>query len=245
MSIISRTKKDETAEVHEPSVPKPAKSSKGAPAILSASPRANLLPPEIGQNQRKRSVRAGLRIVVILVVFAVILASGGAFALSIAATSALEASRAEAQSLAQERLEFVEVQRVQSGIREGDAAVRVAGSTDLDWQSYLTQLQATLPANVALTDISVDTADPVTPYAQSEVPLEGERIATLSFTATTNELPSIPGWIDALSTLPGFADATPGSLEFEEGVYTASVVMHIDTEAYSGRFAPVEEEEKE
>ena len=43
--------------------------------------------------------------------------------------------------------------------------------------------------------------------------------------------------LDGLATLPGYTDATPGTVSLEEGVYDATVTMHIDQRAFSGRYS--------
>ncbi|CAN5305816.1 hypothetical protein BH11ACT3_BH11ACT3_12680 [soil metagenome] len=206
---------------------------------LSAPPRANLMPPEIGANLRKKAARRGLRAVVVLVLILVLAGVAGAAYLSVSAQLALGSAQQDAANLLAEQKNYSEVQSTLTGIAEGEAALRVAGATDIDWNAYLRQLQATLPGDVTLTVIAVESADAMTPFEQSTVPLEQPRIATLTFTAETTTLPSLPGWIDGLSTMPGFADAQPGSLVYDEGVYTATVTMHIDTDAYSHRFDQV------
>lgn len=211
-----------------------------APKVVSGppAPRANLLPPEIHENAKKRGTRRALRLAVIAVLALVIAATAGAFYLAtMAATRLVDASQQTADLQVQLQ-SHAEVRTTIDGIALREAGVRVGGSTDIEWSDYLKELQRTLPANVELVTVMVETADVTTPYAQSDVPLEGERIATLTFTADSTELPRIPDWIDRLSGLPGFADATPGSVDLSDGVYTASVTMHINTEAYSNRFTP-------
>ena len=69
-------------------------------------------------------------------------------------------------------------------------------------------------------------------------------MATLVFAATSPTLPEVPTWLDGLQTLPGFADALPGSLiTNDDGTYTVNVTMHINDEAFSKRFA-VEEKQQ-
>jgi hypothetical protein len=66
--------------------------------------------------------------------------------------------------------------------------------------------------------------------------LQGARIATLQFTAISPNLPEIPDWLNRMMKLPGFVDATPGSITLnDDGTYTASIVLHIDAQAYSNR----------
>ena len=142
-----------------------------------------------------------------------------------------------------QQLQYADVREAQHQLELGEAAIRVGGSTEIDWQDYLLQLQASLPAGVTLQDVSVDSIGVMSEYAQSDVPLEGARIATLTYTAQSATLPTIPDWLDRLRGLPGFVDATPGSVTLQEGVYTASITMHIDSSAYSNRLTKDEDAE--
>jgi hypothetical protein len=230
-----------------PAEGKPAKAAKakGAAPALSSVPRANLLPPEIGENAKRRATRRGLRL---MVVGAVIVAIGGgaaAFAWNAVSQVELLSAQSETQTLSLQVNEFSDVRAAQQALRDGEAAVRVAGSTDIDWADYLTRLQGTLPADVTLTDVAIESAGIEEAYAQSELPLAQRRIAVLTFTAQTTVLPSIPSWIEGMRDLPGFAEATPGTLVTEEGIYTATVTMTIDEDAYSHHFAPEPEEGQE
>ena len=85
--------------------------------------------------------------------------------------------------------------------------------------------------------MDVDSATAFLDYAQSTVPLEGSRVGTLVFTAMSPGLPSIPGWLDGLATLKGFADAVPGSVSYQDdGTYLVNITMHINSDAFSLRF---------
>lgn len=212
---------------------------KGGPApTLSISPRANLLPPEIGQNHRRRAVRRGLRLLVVVAVLLAIGGVAGAWYFSTLGAQRLAAEQRRTVDLAAQLKEYQSVSDTTSGIALGKAAVKVGGSTDIDWASYLQKLQATLPAGVTLSNVTIDSAGITAPFEQSDVPLEGPRVATLTFTASSSTLPSIPDWIDGLGSLPGFADASPNSVTQSESGFEASVTMHITTDAYSYRFDP-------
>jgi hypothetical protein len=101
----------------------------------------------------------------------------------------------------------------------------------------LTLVQATLPINVTLDTVNIDSATPFAPYTQATAPLQGSRIATLSFTAKSSTLPEVPTWLIALATLPGYADATPGSVTRNAtGTYSVNITMHINQAAFTHRF---------
>lgn len=225
-----------------PAAPVATAKMKGAAAVLSASPRANLLPPELGQNQRKRAVRRGLQLSIVAVLVLVALGVAGGFTLDLTAQQRLTAAQNETSSLSVELASYADVQATLTSVAQGKAARYVAGSTDIQWDEYLRQLQATLPADVTIDTVVITSADAETPYVQSAIPLEQPRIAELTFEAKTATLPSIPSWIDAMSNLPGFADATPNSLSEADGEYVASVTMHINVGAYSHRYDLVTKE---
>jgi Tfp pilus assembly protein PilN len=206
--------------------------------MVVGSPRVDLLPPEIGARNKAKAVRRGLRAIILLTVVVVVVAIGGAWYLTTNSVLALVAEQHRTTALAQQKNQFADVSDAQRAIELGAAAQRVAGSTEIDWQDYLQQLQASLPAGVTLTAVVTDSENATTAFPQSDVPLEGARIATLTFTATSATLPIIPDWLDALRKLPGFVDATPGSVTIDQGGYTVSITMHINDGAFSYRFTP-------
>ncbi len=114
----------------------------------------------------------------------------------------------------------------------------VFASTEINWQDYLLALQGTLPEGVSIKTVDITSATPMTAFAQSTGPLSGARVAELNFTATSATLPTIPDWLRSMSKLPGFVDATPGSVTITDGVYSATVLMHINADAFSLRFDP-------
>lgn len=211
----------------------------GAAPLLASSPRANLMPPELAENKRKRSVRRSLRVLIVLVALIAIGAVGGSFYLAGVAQAGLASEQRITSDRQSQLAKLGGVKNTQAWIEQIEAAKRVGGSTDVDWSAFITDLQNHLPSGVALTGIAIDSADATTPVEQSEIPLENERIGTVTITAETSQLPSLPDWIQSLSSLQGFADATPGSLKFDDstGIYTASVEMHINKDVYSHRFA--------
>ena len=216
-----------------------AGSSKAKAASLGGAPRADLLPPEVGEGNRAKSVRRSLKIAIVGVLIIVIAAAGGAWLLAFVAHNNLLASQDETVRLLAEQSTHAEVRDVKNNVVVSQAAREVGVSTEIDWKTYLLALQATLPAGVSVTGVDTDSASPITDFAQSTVPLEGGRVGTLAFAATSPTLPSIPTWLNGLRSLPGFVDAVPNSVtRQEDGSYTASITMHINAEAYSGRFAP-------
>jgi hypothetical protein len=194
------------------------------------------MPPELGERNRQLGVQRGLRLLMFAVIVLVVAAIGGAWYLAFSATLAAQAEQGRTADLLLQQQQYADVQAAIRDVQLGEAALRVGGSTEVDWQDYLARVQASLPAGVVLDSFTVDAATVTAQYPQSSIPLQGARIATLQFSAVSSTLPEIPTWLLQLRELPGFVDATPGSVSRgADGKYTASIEMHIDAEAYSNR----------
>jgi Tfp pilus assembly protein PilN len=238
---IGGSKKDAGAEPDKPGkgrVPGPVRGGAATNVTVGGAPRADLMPPEIRIKRSQLRTRRSLRLALFGVFVLVVVACGGTWAWNALAQTSLVSAQAQQQALLAQQAKYSNVTTIQSATTLIKAGQVIGDSTEIDWRDYLEKLQATLPAGVALSTVSIGTADPMTAYAQSTTPLQGGRIATLAFTATSPSLPSIPVWLDGLRTLPGFVDATPGSVTLGDGVYSADVTMHIGPEAFANRFDP-------
>ena len=204
---------------------------------LGGEPRVSLLPAEVNDFQKLRAVRRRLGLGVVFVILIVLAGVAGAYYLATNARAQLETARANQATLIAQESEFSELRTAKSGIALIEAGEYVGAATEIDWKTYLENLQATLPSGVAITSVAIDSATPFIDYAQSAVPLEGSRVATLVFTALSPGLPSIPSWLNGLGTLNGFADAVPGSVNVQpDGTYLVNITMHINSDAFANRF---------
>lgn len=204
---------------------------------LGGEPRVSLLPAEVNDFHKARTVRRRLFIGIVFVVLIVLAAVAGSYVLSMAAQASLDTARTNQQALLAQEAQFSELRAAKSGIALIEAGQYVGASTEIDWKTYLESLEATLPDGVAIRSVTVDSASPFADYDQSTVPLEGSRVATLVFSAVSPGLPTIPSWLDGLGTLKGFADAVPGSVNAQDdGSYLVNITMHINSEAFALRF---------
>jgi hypothetical protein len=206
---------------------------------IGGEPRVDLLPPEVRAERNAGALRRRLGFGVIVLIALAVGGSGVAGIQAIQAQVSLIAEQARTASLLVQQKKYIQVRSVQDEVGLIQAAQQVGTSTEIDWKKYLSEVQATLPANVTLDTVKIDSASPLTEYTQATAPLQGSRVATLSFTAKSPTLPEVPAWLDALSALPGFTDASPGSVTRDDatGVYTVDITMHINQAAYTNRFA--------
>jgi Tfp pilus assembly protein PilN len=209
-----------------------------APLVVGGQPRANLLPPEIILKRKQLKTRRALRAGVLLVAVATAAACVGTFGVASVSQVQFAAAQETQTRLVAEQGAYGEVRDVQNTIETITAGQLVGSSTEIAWEAYLTQLQATLPSGVVLKNVAIESGTPMAAFGQSDGPLQGARVASLTFTATSETLPTFPEWLRSMADLPGFVDATPGSVKQENGIYIAEVLLHINSEAFSMRFDP-------
>ncbi len=213
--------------------------SRGDELVVGGTPRVDLLPPEVRARRKARALRRSLLLGVVGVAAVVALAVAGSFAYSLQAGVALATEQKRTTDLLAQQTKFADVRNTQDLIALIKAAQEVGASTEIDWKDYLDKIQGTLPGTVTVKTVAIDSASPLVAFQQGTTPLEGPRVASLKFTATTDSFPSMPQWLSALETLPGYVDATPDSVSRDEGsgVYTVSITMHLNSDVYDGRFS--------
>jgi hypothetical protein len=204
--------------------------------VLGGESRADLLPREVRVQRKVKVVRRRLGFFVILLIVVMLGATALARSLADQAQANLAIEQANTRSLMMMQHKYVEVRKVQQQIELIQAAEQVGAATEINWEQYLGAVQSTLPANVSLDTINIDSITPFSAYSQATAPLQGARVATLTFTAKSSTLPQVPTWLDALATLPGYADASPGSVTRDEtGAYSVSITLHINQAAFTNR----------
>ena len=206
--------------------------------ILGGEPRADLLPPDLKARREGRALHRALTIALVGIVL-IMGASIGATSLKAAVNqNDLAAAKMRTDEILMETTKYAEVSRVQDQY-DTTLAVRGLGlSTEVDWKAYLADIRSILPADVTIDTVSVTTASPWTAFAQSEVPLMQPRTASLALELTSPGLPTVPQWLVGLRDLPGYADASPGSISrVEDGSYVVSLALNINASALSNRFA--------
>lgn len=211
---------------------------KNTNVVVGGESKVDLLPQELKDKRKGKVLHRRLGFFVVLVAVLLTGASALVRAQAVQAKVDLSIEQSNAQSILLQQRKYGEVQKIQKEADTIQAAQQVGTSTEINWKNYLISVQATLPPNVTLDSVSIDSATPFASYAQASAPLQGERIATLSFTAISSTLPQVPQWLTALATLPGYSDANPGSVNrTETGTYSVNITMHINQAAFTNRFA--------
>ncbi|WP_336697328.1 hypothetical protein [Curtobacterium sp. USHLN213] len=207
-------------------------------SIAGREPRVDLLPPEVHTERRERAIarRAWLGVIVAAAVAA--LGSGGAYVHQLDTAQSYLSAQNETTSLLQQQQRYSEVRSAENDTALLEAAQSVGGSTEIDWSSTLAQLKSVLPAGVSITAMTIDSADSTESFAQSTVPLQGSRAATMQLTIQSPSIPSVPDWTARLSQLRGYVDSTITSVALEEdtGQYSATIQAHLGAKAFDGKY---------
>src|SRR5690606_17188370 len=135
-----------------------------------------------------------------------------------------------------EQAKYVEVREVTSMLTLAEAARQMGTSTEIDWKAYLAEVGGSLPAGTRITAFTADSASPLASFQPPTVPLQSERVASLTFSAAADSLPDVKQWLNSLMKLEGYADAWPSTVILVDGVYNVNITMHINQDALANRF---------
>lgn len=233
----------------EPASPASSKKRKRGDSRSAESvgyePRVDLLPIEVHIERKQRAVVRRAWLVVVLIAVLAVLGTGAAYSASVSAAADLATEQGRSVALLKQEQGYAEVKQVQAKSALIEAGQEVGGSTEIDWGTTLERIQASLPAGVSITGVQVDSATPLQSFTQATAPLQGARIATVTVTATSTELPSIPVWITSLGKLPGYVDANANSVTLSTDAtagYTTNLTIHLDTDAYDGKYTATNKE---
>lgn len=207
--------------------------------VVGGPPRVDLLPTEVHTNRRQRATVRRAWAGVVVVAIGVGIVAGWAVMERMSAEQDLLAAQGETATLAQQQGQYREVRTTEAGSSLLEAAQQVGGSTEIDWSTTLQSVRSKLPAGVQITGVTVDSASATESYAQSDDPLQGQRIATLTFDATSTALPSVPDWLTAVGGVEGFVDANANSVSRSDdgSGYAVNMTIHLDEKAFDGKYA--------
>jgi hypothetical protein len=199
--------------------------------VVGGLPTVSLLPGELRDAARGRTVRRALIAGVAVAVIVMGGLTAGATALSGMAQTRLDAANANTQTLINQLGKFRDVQALQQNIVLGNAAVKVGASTEIDWQAQLDAVQAEMPAGYTITGVQADSASAVLDYPQGTGPLDQPRAASLLITVATSDITRLPPWLRKLRSIPAYADMTASVNAEDDNAYVVQLVLHLSPKA--------------
>lgn len=213
--------------------------------VVGGIPRAELLPPELKQEEKNQTQRRLLGFVLVLVI--VITGAGYAFSAIVAETSRqrLAASNLATDNLLAEQAKYVEVRQLSAQVQASKDAATIGMATDIAWTKYLNSITETIAGVGAVTTtLTVAAETPITPLVLPTSPLEGPRIAEITIIAASPAFVPAADWLAALSKLPGYVDATVSSIKLTTTGYDVTMKLHVSSELFTNRFAAETDEDQ-
>jgi len=210
-------------------------------ALTSAWPQVDLLPPEVRAGRRLKRAKRRLLLGVALILLAALAAYAATLFSAAAAQVALVEVQNETSRLTSEQAKYAEVPQVLGDIASAEQARQLGTSTEILWKPYLDAIRAVTPTGVSIGGLTVTTATPMQPAQLAANPLAASSLGQIAFTAKSLTVPDTSDWLDALDSVPGFADAwfSAETLTEQEGViyYEVAATVQVNDEALANRFA--------
>lgn len=209
---------------------------------FGAVPRAHLMPPEVALRRKESGRRRGLLVLVVLVVLLVVAAVAASFWYSAQAESRLAAERQVTDELLATQLQYSEVTQVRGQLESIKGVSGRLGATEVLWRETVTPYLAVLSDDEVIEAISIMGADPNGPPLGLADPLRYPRVATITLTVVTTELPEPHRWVRAWERIDTFADASIDSILAENNAYVTTVTINLAPAALSNRSIDTEDE---
>jgi len=215
-----------------------ARGSKEVRLVYGASPRVDLLPPEVADRKRGAAMRRAL----VMGVIGALVVSAGGYALAswqtAQAADELSAAQLETTALVAQQGEFAEVKTL-TGLRDTITEARQTGAlAEIDWSLFYADLKATLPRGALLDQIIIAGNSPIRELVPPTFPTHGPRAAQISVMIVSPDLQTVAALLVNLKSLPGYADATATPAIALGSGYSTTVLMNVTSDRYTKRFAP-------
>ncbi len=207
---------------------------------LATLPQVNLLPVEIAERRQLRVVQAGLGGGVALAL-ALVVALYFLAAASVSSAQGDLVSATAAHDSTQKQLDgYQNVGQTYALVDQAHTLLRTAGSSEVQWSHYLTDLSLRIPSTVWLSQVTVGpaaAAAPAGPAVVGAVPA----VATITFTGIALSHDDVALWLDSLAKEKGWSDPYfSTSVEQYIGshqTYTFTSSVTVTAAALSGRYA--------
>jgi Tfp pilus assembly protein PilN len=203
--------------------------------LASSLPRVNLLPPEIAEAGRLRSIQLGMG----AAVAAALVVVGGLWFIAGQQVQSeqdeLDAATATQATVSKQVNDLAPVAAVYAEVEDRRLLLEKALGGDVEWSQYLTDLSLTVPENVWLTSMNV------TPQAAGTgTGGASDAVATITFAGTAQQHDDVALWLESLAKQKGYTSVYFNS-STEKEIGTTKVVdftstVSVTRDALSGRY---------
>ncbi|WP_312676781.1 hypothetical protein [Microbacterium sp.] len=237
---IEKTSRRGRTPAPEPAVTgKKAKAAPVKPTPRAAGgPRVDLLPP-IVETRRKQNARIRLLMLGLVGIALIAVAASLAVALLAgAAEGTLKSAQQRSVQLLQEQSSYAEVSQVKSQLLDYDSARVAALYSEADWARLMRELDAALPADVAITAESITIrglgSDKATSSPDGAVTIDAPGVIEISFSATAPTFVSPTPILNGLKTMTGYLSANVSAVSNTGEGFDITGVVQLDASALGG-----------
>lgn len=214
--------------------------------VLGGEPRVHLIPPAVLARKQGKSLRRRLGLAVVGVIVLVAVGLGLATLSTAASQNSLLAAQQQTTSILQEQAKYGIVTKVQADASAIKSSQKLVTAQEILWTPFYRNFQKTLPSDGAINNITANLDSPLsgtstaTSSSDSSNPLApptGAHVATVTGVVTMAQS-EISNWLNTLTKLTGFVDATPTSVTVNSNGpgYAVAFTMHINSDALANRF---------
>lgn len=206
-------------------------------AGLVALPRVNLLPPEIAEQRRFRSLQLGMGAAVL----AAVIGMGALFVVTTGSVAEagdqVEVAAAEQSRLTAENAEFRDVTAVYARAASAEQMLVAAMGSEVRYSRLLSDLSLSVPEQVWVTDAAFaqTAANPVAGAATTTAAL-----GTVTLSGVAYQHDDVAVWLESLATQKSYAtpylQSSAEQLIGKKTFITWSTTVVLTPEALSGRY---------
>ncbi len=211
----------------------PAKRKPANGIVIGGVPRADLLPPEIQQDEVAKRQRRNLLALFVLVAFLVIVAYGAVSVQSLAANVALTEAEQRGNDLIAEQGEYSEVRQVQGRLVAGRGQLVAASAAEVQWGTFLGAVQARLPEGSSFDSV---TASLTALTGASTSPIYESGVYTIDMVVYAPTATSASAFRSGLESLPGYLNAQSKLITDVDAPYAYSLTVSLNADVLWGRY---------
>jgi Tfp pilus assembly protein PilN len=206
---------------------------------LAALPRVNLLPPEIAEKRRARTIQAGLGGAVALSVVGVVAGYVLAHASATHAKSQLADAQADTARLQTQVAQYAGDETLRAQLAAEQGMLTAAMGSEVQWSHYLNDLTLRIPDNVWVQQLTITegTSGSGQPGAQ---PAATNSIGSVSVTGVAFTHDDVATWLDSLAKEKGYANpyfsSSTSAYIGSRGIVKFSSTTQVTPDALSGRY---------
>ena len=206
---------------------------------LGGEPRANLLPPEVLERVKAAKTR---RLLAVLVVLSVVVAGGG-YSLAALNAAVIEAQVTSAQqktaSLLAEQQKYAPAVTASSQVAMAQTTEQTGAATEVQWATFYDSLSKLLDPGVTIAAGNFSAPAAWDTPLQVSGPWRYPHVAVVTLTLNSSSPTAGADFVQAVATLPSYADATVDSITNGKSTYVTTITLELNSKIYSNRFAKV------